>query len=107
MDSGLSNPARSWTVADHSKENPEIVEARMMDGSDDAAERGQQPHEPYFFNAECFSGCDDPLCPYIHNSGWAIDGLDGLYESPEAAKAALDAQLGRNSHSLTSLLGSR
>ena len=29
-------------------------------------------HEP----AECFSGCDDPMCPYMHSDAWYCIGED-------------------------------
>lgn len=39
-----------------------------------------------FQAAECWNGCDDRHCPYIHISGW-FHGDDGPYETCEAAIA--------------------
>jgi hypothetical protein len=43
----------------------------------------------YYVNAECWSGCADESCPYIHCSGWACEGVGGLFDTEEEAERAL------------------
>lgn len=48
----------------------------------------RNPTEPYFVASECHDSCTDPFCPYSHGHGWKIDGVLGLFETEEEAKAA-------------------
>lgn len=48
--------------------------------------------EPYFVAAECYTGCNDPWCPYTHSEGWKIDGLSSFYRTE---MDALQAKLAR------------
>lgn len=38
--------------------------------------------------AECYSACEDPMCPYSHSEGWICYPSFGLFSSE---KAAVDA----------------
>lgn len=45
---------------------------------------------PYFVASECGNDpCADQWCPYTHGKGWAIDGVEGLFKTPDDAVAAL------------------
>lgn len=51
-------------------------------------------HEP----AECYAGCDDPQCPYIHTEAWFVkaedDGIEyGPFHTREEAVACNKAHL--------------
>jgi hypothetical protein len=49
----------------------------------------RKPSQPYFVASECGNHpCTERWCPYTHGSGWAIDGMPGLYNSEADALAA-------------------
>jgi hypothetical protein len=46
--------------------------------------------EPYFVRAECWTGCEDPSCHYVHSEGWKIKGVQGIFATEtEALEAKL------------------
>jgi hypothetical protein len=38
-----------------------------------------------YWMAECYSGCDDPQCPYNHRSTWEVNGKHFLSEAEAEA----------------------
>lgn len=46
-------------------------------------------YDPYFVASECGNDpCTEQWCPYTHGTGWAIDGVQGLFNTPDDAIAA-------------------
>ena len=74
---------REIEMADHHHDHPEYETLGAFAGYGECD--GPQPR---YFAAECYAGCTDRHCPYIHSSGWQIDGVEGLFKTAEEARAS-------------------
>ncbi len=63
----------------------------MMTTSDLTGRDERATPPVYYRAAECWSGCEDPDCPYIHVGGWRAEGIDGYFDTEAQAASAIEA----------------